>query len=254
MAKVVALANQKGGVGKTTTAINLAASVALLGKRVLLIDADPQANATSGLGFDINLAGTYECIVGDSVAKDVILHSEDIKKLWLLPSSINLVAADTELSTMEGAHHVFKSIVDSVRDDYDYIFIDCSPSLGFLTVNILTAADSVLVPVQCEYLALEGLSKLLNTIKMVKSRLNPALAIEGFVMTMYMRNKLNNQVVGEVREHFGELAYDTIIQRNIRLGEAPSHGKPIMLYDASATGAVNYLNLAREFLKRNKKK
>ena len=252
MAKVVALANQKGGVGKTTTAINLAASVALLGKKVLLIDADPQANATSGLGFDINLEGTYECIVGDCEVKDVILHSEDIKKLWVLPSSINLVAADTELSTMENAHHKVKGVVDAVRDDYDYIFIDCSPSLGFLTVNILTAADSVLVPVQCEYLALEGLSKLLNTIKMVKSRLNPALEIEGFVLTMYMRNRLNNQVVNEVREHFGELAFETIIQRNIRLGEAPSHGTPIMLYAASASGAVNYLNLAREFLKRNK--
>ena len=254
MAKVVALANQKGGVGKTTTAINLAASVALLGKKVLLIDADPQANATSGLGFSIDLPGIYECIVGDSEAKDVILHSEDIKKLWLLPSSINLVAADTELSTMENAHHIIKGIVDSVREAYDYIFIDCSPSLGFTTVNILTAADSVLVPVQCEYLALEGLSKLLNTIKMVKSRLNPALAIEGFVLTTYMRNRLNNQVVSEVREHFGELAYETIIQRNIRLGEAPSHGKPVMLYDAAASGSVNYLNLAREFLKRNKKK
>lgn len=253
MAKVVALANQKGGVGKTTTAINLAASVALLGKKTLLIDADPQANATSGLGFDINLHGIYEVIVGECEAKDAILHSEDIKKLWLLPSSINLVAADTELSTMENAHHKVKSIVDAVRDDYDYIFIDCSPSLGFLTVNILTAADSVLVPVQCEYLALEGLSKLLNTIKMVKSRLNPALEIEGFVLTMYMRNRLNNQVVNEVREHFGELTFETIIQRNIRLGEAPSHGKPIMLYDAAASGSVNYLNLAREFLKRNRK-
>ena len=253
MAKVVALANQKGGVGKTTTAINLAASVALLGKKVLLIDADPQANATSGLGFDINLDGIYECIVGERRAEDVILHSADVKKLWVLPSSINLVAADTELPNMEDAHHVVRRIVDSVRDAYDYIFIDCSPALGFTTVNILTAADSVLVPVQCEYLALEGLSKLLNTIKMVKERLNPELKIEGFVLTMYMRNRLNNQVVGEVREHFGELAYETIIQRNIRLGEAPSHGKPIMLYDASATGSVNYLNLAREFLKRNRK-
>ena len=166
---------------------------------------------------------------------------------------INLVAADTELATMEDAHHIIKRIVDSVRDSYDYIFIDCSPSLGFTTVNILTAADSVLVPVQCEYLALEGLSKLLNSIRMVKTRLNPALQIEGFVLTMYMRNKLNNQVVTEVREHFADLAYETIIQRNIRLGEAPSHGKPIMLYDAAATGAVNYLNLAREFLKRNRK-
>lgn len=254
MAKVIALANQKGGVGKTTTAINLAASVALLGKKVLLIDADPQANATSGLGFDINLDGIYECIVGQKRAEEVIQHCSDIKKLWLLPSSINLVAADTELPNMENAHHIIKSIVDSVRDAYDYVFIDCSPSLGFTTVNILTAADSVLVPVQCEYLALEGLSKLLNTIKMVKGRLNPELQIEGFVLTMYMRNRLNNQVVSEVREHFGDLAYETIIQRNIRLGEAPSHGKPVMLYDASATGSVNYLNLAREFLKRNRKK
>ena len=254
MAKVIALANQKGGVGKTTTAINLAASVALLGKKVLLIDADPQANATSGLGFDINLDGIYECIVGEKRAEEVIQHSEDVKKLWVLPSSINLVAADTELPSMENAHHIMKKIVDSVRDNYDYIFIDCSPSLGFTTVNILTAADSVLVPVQCEYLALEGLSKLLNTIKMVKGRLNPELQIEGFVLTMYMRNRLNNQVVSEVRDHFGDMAYETIIQRNIRLGEAPSHGKPVMLYDASATGSVNYLNLAREFLKRNRKK
>ena len=254
MAKVVALANQKGGVGKTTTAINLAASVALLGKKVLLIDADPQANATSGLGFDINLDGIYECIVGDKRAEEVIQHCSDVKKLWVLPSSINLVAADTELPSMENAHHIIKGVVDSVRDKFDYIFIDCSPSLGFTTVNILTAADSVLVPVQCEYLALEGLSKLLNTIKLVKNGLNPSLEIEGFVLTMYMRNRLNNQVAGEVREHFGALAYDTVIQRNIRLGEAPSHGKPIMLYDASANGATNYLLLAKEFLKKNRKK
>jgi chromosome partitioning protein len=183
-----------------------------------------------------------------------MLHSEDVKNLWVLPSSINLVAADTELPNMENSHHVVKRIIDSVREEFDYIFIDCSPSLGFTTVNILTAADSVLIPVQCEYLALEGLSKLLNTIKIVKSNLNPSLEIEGFLLTMYMRNRLNNQVVSEVREHFGKLAYETIIQRNIRLGEAPSHGKPVMLYDAAATGSVNYLNLAREFIKRNKKK
>ncbi len=253
MAKVIALANQKGGVGKTTTAINLAASLALLGKEVLLLDADPQANATSGLGFDIELDGIYECIVGDKRAEEVILQSPDVKKLWLLPSSIKLVAADTELPMMENAHFVIKEIINQVRDKFDYIFVDCSPSLGYTTVNILTAADSVLIPVQCEYLALEGLSKLLNTIKLVKSGLNPDLDIEGFVLTMYMRNRLNNQVATEVREHFGELAFDTVIQRNIRLGEAPSHGKPIMLYDAAATGSVNYLNLAKEFLRRNRK-
>ena len=253
MAKVIALANQKGGVGKTTTAINLAASLALLGKKVLLLDADPQANATSGLGFDIDLEGIYECIVGEKRAEEVILQSPDIKKLWLLPSSIQLVAADTELPKMENAHFVMKNIIDQIRDKYDYIFIDCSPSLGYTTVNILTAADTVLIPVQCEYLALEGLSKLLNTIKIVQNGLNPGLDIEGFVLTMYMRNRLNNQVATEVREHFGELAFDTVIQRNIRLGEAPSHGKPVMLYDAAATGAVNYLNLAKEFLKRNRK-
>lgn len=252
MAKVIALANQKGGVGKTTTAINLAASLALLGKKVLLLDADPQANATSGLGFDINLEGIYECITGQRRAEEVILQSPDVKNLWLLPSSIDLVAADTELSKLENSHHVIKAIVDSVRSGYDYIFIDCSPSLGYTTLNILTAADSVLIPVQCEYLALEGLSKLLNTIRKVKSGLNPELEIEGFVLTMYMRNRLNNQVVTEVREHFGPLAYETVIQRNIRLGEAPSHGKPVMLYDAGAVGSENYLNLAREFLKRNR--
>lgn len=253
MAKVIALANQKGGVGKTTTAINLAASLALLGKKVLLLDADPQANATSGLGFDINLDGIYECITGQKKASEALLQSPDIEKLWVLPSSIDLVAAETELANMPDAHHVVKRIVNEVRDQFDYILIDCSPSLGYTTVNILTASDSVLIPVQCEYLALEGLSKLLNTIKKVKSGLNTSLEIEGFLLTMYMRNRLNNQVVSEVREHFGQLAYDTIILRNIRLGEAPSHGKPIMLYDAAAVGAENYLSLAKELLKRNRK-
>ena len=253
MGKIISIVNQKGGVGKTTTAVNLTATLHDLGLRVLLCDFDPQANATSGLGFDIDMEGIYECIVGEKRAEEVIQQSPDIKKLWLLPSSIQLVAADTELPKMENAHHVIKNIIDPIRENFDYIFIDCSPSLGYTTVNILTAADTVLIPVQCEYLALEGLSKLLNTIKIVQNGLNPDLDIEGFVLTMYMRNRLNNQVATEVREHFGELAFDTVIQRNIRLGEAPSHGKPVMLYDAAATGAVNYLNLAKEFLKRNRK-
>ena len=256
MGKVIALANQKGGVGKTTTAINLAASLAILGKRVLLLDADPQANATSGLGFDIDMPGIYECISGSKTAEEVIQHSTDpaLKNLWVLPSSIDLVAAETELAARDDAHFVMKKIIDTLRDSYDYIFIDCSPSLGYTTVNIMTAADSVLIPVQCEYLALEGLSKLLNTIRKIKGGLNPSLEIEGFLLTMYMRNRLNNQVAAEVREHFGPLAFDTVIQRNIRLGEAPSHGKPVMLYDAGATGAQNYLTLAKEFLKRDRRK
>ncbi len=250
MAKVIALANQKGGVGKTTTAINLSASLAVLGKRVLLIDADPQANATSGLGFDINEQGVYEALIGEAQSTDLVLQSPDLKSLYLLPSSINLVAADSELPTLERPHAAVKEMVEPLKGDYDYIFIDCSPSLGYLTVNILAAADSVLIPVQCEYLALEGLSKLLNTVKIIQGSLNPSLTVEGFVLTMFMRNRLNNQVVEEVRHHFDKLAYETIIQRNVRLGEAPSHGKPALLYDASAVGSINYLNLAKEFLTR----
>ncbi len=253
MGKIVALANQKGGVGKTTTAINLAANLAIMGKKILLVDADPQANATSGLGFDINEKGIYECIVGTCGVTEVIRHSDAIKKLSVLPSSIDLVGADTELATLDDGHFRLKKCLDPVRDDYDYIFIDCSPSLGFITLNALVAADSVLIPVQCEYFALEGLGKLLNTIKIVKSKLNPHLEIEGFVMTMYSRSRLANQVTIEVREHFQHLAYDTIIQRNIRLGEAPSHGKPVILHDANSAGSVCYLNMAKEFLKRNKK-
>lgn len=254
MGKIIALANQKGGVGKTTTAINLSASIALLGKKVLLVDADPQANATSGLGFDINGENLYDCISGEKKASEVILRSSDVKNLSVLPSSIDLVGADMELPAMENGHFVIRNILDEVKESYDFIFIDCSPSLGYTTVNVLVAADSVLIPVQCEYFALEGLSKLLNTVKIVKNGLNPGLQIEGFLLTMFGRNRMANQVVHDVKEHFGTLVFDTIIQRNIRLGEAPSYGKPAMLYDASATGSLNYLSLAKEVIKRNRKK
>ena len=245
MGKIVALANQKGGVGKTTTAINLAASLAVIGKKILLVDADPQANATSGLGLDIT---------GNASAADIIQQCPEIKKLDVLPSSINLVGAETELLEIEDGQKRMKAILEPLKPSYDFILIDCSPSLGLVTLNALVAADSVLIPVQCEYFALEGLGKLLNTIKMTKSKLNPELEIEGFLLTMYdSRLRLANQVATEVREHFGALAFDTIIQRNTRLSEAPSYGKPALLYDAASTGSVNYLNLAKEFIKKNKK-
>ena len=254
MGKIVALANQKGGVGKTTTAINLAASLAVIGKKVLLVDADPQANATSGLGLDINQANIYDCITGEASAADVIQKCPEVKKLDILPSSINLVGAETELLELEDGQKRMKTILEPLKANYDFILIDCSPSLGLVTLNALVAADSVLIPVQCEYFALEGLGKLLNTIKMTKSKLNPDLEIEGFLLTMYdSRLRLANQVATEVREHFGELTFKTIIQRNTRLSEAPSYGKPALLYDASSTGSVNYLNLAKEFIKKNKK-
>lgn len=253
MGKIVALANQKGGVGKTTTAINLAASMAVLGKKVLLVDADPQANATSGLGLDINGKGIYDCITGQAQSAEIILKCPDVKKLDVLPSSINLVGAETELLEIEDGQRRLKAILEPLKPQYDFILIDCSPSLGLVTLNALVASDSVLIPVQCEYFALEGLGKLLNTIKMTKTKLNPGLEIEGFLLTMYdSRLRLANQVAGEVREHFGDLAFRTIIQRNIRLSEAPSFGKPALLYDASSTGSINYLNLAKEFIKKNK--
>ncbi len=252
MGKIIALANQKGGVGKTTTSINLAASLAVLEKRVLLVDADPQANSTSGLGFEPGDNNTYSVLIGLCPAESAILQNPEIANLWLMPSNINLVGAETELVNIENGQFRMKEVLNGLRDQYDYIIIDCSPSLGLLTLNALVAADSVMIPVQCEYFALEGLGKLLNTIKMVKSKLNPALDIEGFVLTMYdTRLRLANQVVNEVRGHFPGLVFDTIIQRNTRLSESPSYGRPVILYDAASNGSINYLNLAKEFLAKN---
>ena len=253
MANIIAVVNQKGGVGKTTTTVNITAALRALGKRVLLCDFDAQANATSGMGVDKNTASpnVYDVLINGAEPQKAVVST---KYGDVLPSNKALAGASIEMIAIPDREHLLQKALEQLAPNYDYIFIDCSPSLGYTTVNILTAADTVLIPVQCEYLALEGLSKLLNTIRKVKGGLNPGLDIEGFLLTMYMRNRLNNQVVSEVREHFGPLAYDTIIQRNIRLGEAPSHGKPVMLYDAGAVGSENYLALAREFLKRNRKR
>jgi chromosome partitioning protein len=253
MAKVIAIANQKGGVGKTTTAINLAASMAVLEKKTLLIDADPQANATSGSGFDIRNINVsiYECLIEEADPGKTILNSE-INKLDLIPSHIDLVGAEIEMLNMPDREKIMKKVIDKIRDQYDYILIDCSPSLGLITVNALSAADSVLIPVQCEYFALEGLGKLLNTIKIIQSRLNTELEIEGFLLTMYdPRLRLSNQVVDEVKKHFQQMVFETIVQRNIKLSESPSFGKPCILYDAESKGTLNYLNLAREIFQRN---
>ena len=255
MAKVISLANQKGGVGKTTTAINLAASLAVLEQRILLIDADPQANATSGMGFDIRTIKTsiYECLIDDLDPNGIILNTE-VEKLDLIPSHIDLVGAEIEMTNLPKREKILKSVISKIEDNYDFILIDCSPSLGLITLNALTASDSVLIPVQCEYFALEGLGKLLNTIKIVQSRLNAGLEIEGFLLTMYdSRLRLSNQVVEEVRKHFQQMVFETIIQRNIKLSEAPSFGKPVLMYDVNSTGAVNYLNMARELLQKNDK-
>ncbi|TXH53092.1 MAG: ParA family protein [Bacteroidia bacterium] len=253
MGKIIGVANQKGGVGKTTTAINLAASFAVLEYKTLLIDADPQANSTTGIGFDLyNInRSLYDCMANQVAAKDVVLKSE-IPYLDLIPSHIDLVGAEIEMINYPNREMVMKNIIDEVKDEYDFIVIDCSPSLGLITVNALTAADSVVVPVQCEFFALEGLGKLLNTIKIVQSRLNPQLMIEGILMTMYdARLRLCNQVVSEVRRHFEEKVFDTIIHRNSKLSEAPSFGKPAVLYDGSSKGSLNYLNLAKEILQKN---
>jgi chromosome partitioning protein len=253
MAKIIAIANQKGGVGKTTTAINLAASLAVLEYKTLLVDADPQANATSGVGFDPRTVKTsvYECIINEVSPKDIILETKT-PHLYLLPSHIDLVGAEIEMIQMPNRERMMKQVLEGIRGDFDFIIIDCSPSLGLITINALTAADSVIIPVQCEYFALEGLGKLLNTIKIVQNRLNTELAIEGILLTMYdMRLRLSNQVVEEVKTHFQDMVFDTIIQRNTKLGEAPSFGESIIMHDATSKGAINYLNLAREILQKN---
>ena len=253
MGKVIALANQKGGVGKTTTAINLAASLAVLEYKILIIDADPQANATSGVGFDVRNVKTsiYECIVDDLDPRKIILNT-DINGLDLIPSHIDLVGAEIEMLNLPNREKVLKYIIEKIRDDYDFIFIDCSPSLGLITVNSLTAADSIIIPVQCEYFALEGLGKLLNTVKIIQTRLNPELEIEGFLLTMFdSRLNLANQVHEEVKKHFQEMVFETVIQRNIKLSEAPSYGKPVILYDANSKGSQSYMDLAREILQNN---
>jgi len=253
MGKIISVANQKGGVGKTTTAINLAASLAALEFNTLIVDADPQANATSGVGLDPNqiTTGIYECMINGIGVKDSV-HKTNIKYLDILPSHINLVGAEVEMINLDNREDKMKSVLNEVRENYDFIIIDCSPSLGLITINALTASDSVIVPVQCEYFALEGLGKLLNTIKIIQTRLNTALQIEGILMTMYdIRLNLSNQVVSEIRTHFKTIAFETIIPRNVKLSESPSFGLPVISHDADSKGATSYINLAKEILKRN---
>lgn len=257
MGKIIAIANQKGGVGKTTTSMNLAASLATLEKKVLLVDADPQANATSGLGVDLAKdvdCSIYECITGGEDIRQAI-YTTDIEGLDIVPSHINLVGAEVEMLKMPHREKVLKQMLEPMKTEYDYVLIDCSPSLGLITVNALTAANSIIIPVQSEYFALEGLSKLLNTIKIIKKKLNPELEIEGFLMTMYdSRLRSAKQVYDEVKRHFQELVFKTVIQRNVKLSEAPSHGVPAILYDAESVGSKNHLALAKEILRKNETK
>jgi chromosome partitioning protein len=253
MGKIISLANQKGGVGKTTTAINLAASLATLGKKVLLVDADPQANASSGLGVNIRTLEytIYECLI-DDVPTQKAIHPTDVKNLDIIPSHIDLVGAEIEMLNLENREKVMQRLLFPLKNAYDYILIDCSPSLGLITVNALTASDSVMIPVQCEYFALEGISKLLNTIKIIKSKLNLNLVIEGFLLTMYdNRLRLANQVYAEVKRHFEGMVFETVINRNVRLSEAPSYGQPVIMYDAESKGSSNYMDLARELISKN---
>ncbi len=253
MGKIISLANQKGGVGKTTTTINLAASLAVMEKKVLIVDADPQANASSGLGLDIKKlkSSIYECLIDNIDVRTAICDTE-LENLKIIPSHIDLVGAEIEMLNLPDREKILKNVLEQVKDDFDYIFIDCSPSLGLITLNALTAADSVIIPVQCEYYALEGISKLLNTIKIVKSKLNADLEIEGFLLTMYdSRTRLNNQVMEEVKKHFKDMVFETTIYRNVKLSEAPSFGQSVILYDAESKGAQNYMQLAKELIENN---